>query len=181
MRTRSMAVAAMALVVMAGACSSQTNSSGATTPESSVASTTTQQAASGEPSKDSYIAQASAICSDMNARSAQLSQSTQSGKQTPHAAATMLRGQASIIESTVAKLRALPRPAGDEATLESAYEAADKVPPAGNAVADALDSGNQTEANRLGAIADQLTAAANQAIDAYGAPECGSGSNSTTA
>jgi hypothetical protein len=174
-----LAVAAAAILVI-GACSSDKTSSIAPTSEALVASTTTETATSTHPAKASYIAQATAICSNMNAQAATLSQRYEAGQKTRETTAALYREQSSIIKSTVAELQALPRPQGDEAELEAAYEAAAQIPSAAIAVADALERGDVAEARRLGAIADRVTAAANDAADAYGLTECGSGTSDVT-
>ncbi len=196
-----------AMMVPAAACSSSGQASSSTTTTSPAAETTieptttssaptepsTGTSAAGEPTtttpttsapgptKEAYVARATAVCADMNAKTSEVGARYESLPRTPQNASALLRENADIIDSAVAELRDIPRPPADVATLESAYDAAAQITPAARAVADALDRGDLDEAKRLSLTADQLTRTANRAIDAYGLIECGSGSSSAEA
>jgi hypothetical protein len=170
-RTIGVAAVAVAMALGAGACSgssgSDTSGAGATTP----AKTT---------DKASYVAQANAICADMNDEAIALSRRYESEADTPQNQAAYLRENASIIASTITELRALPVPAGDESQLEAVYDAADELPTIGDEFAAAIASGDEAEINRLGDLGDQAQDEANSRADAYGLTECGSGGSGSS-
>ena len=169
---RGVALVALAVLGMAG-CST---SSGA-----AKSSPTTSTAVPAAPSKANYLTQANAICADMNAASIAVSREYSSKPVTAENEAALLRANADIIESTITKLRALPRPRGDEATLKSAFDKAAELPPAARALATAVEDGDQSRIPALQAAGDKAQAAANQAADSYGLTTCGSGSSSSSA
>ena len=83
--------------------------------------------ASAPPTKAAYLTEANAICAGMNSTAIDLSKDYGSKPDTPENQASALRANADLIDATVTQLRALPRPEGDEATLESAYDRASEL------------------------------------------------------
>jgi len=115
----------------------------------------------------------------MNSAAVALSNDHASNPKTPQGEASLLRANADLIDSTLTKLRALTPPAGDEATLEAAYDKAAALPKAARDLADAIEQGNRSNLAALQAAGDQAQQVANDAADAYGLTTCGSGASNT--
>ena len=118
--------------------------------------------------KEQYIAEADAICADINE---QLDALGEPGNL--EEVAELAESAVGIQEEALEKLRALQPPEADEATLNEAYELLDQQVVLGNEIADAARDG---DAASITAIIGQLEGIDNQAdqiaID-YGLTECG--------
>jgi hypothetical protein len=162
----------VALVVLSalvlGACSSDPSSSSATAataaPTTGAPTTTTTPAVI----KADYVQQANALCAEMNQKVKALPlYSTDAAV----VAGEMEKGIA-IVRDTLARLRALPMPAGDEATLEAYHAAIEANAAKADEVVAALRSG---DGSRMAAADDALqadTKKVNAMATAYGETEC---------
>ena len=133
------------------------------------------------PSKAEYLNTANALCAEMNSGAIALSKDYAAKSDTPANEAGALRANADLIESTITKLEALPRPAGDETVLATAFAKASQLPSAARDLATAVEQGDQAQIAALQASGDQAQTSANDAANAYGLTTCGSGSSSSTA
>lgn len=163
---------------------SQSSSSSSTTVASSTSSSSSlvaaqapsTGAAAGAPDKASFLEQGNAICKDMNQQSEGLSQQYEQGPKTPASTQQLLDANGTLIEQSVAKLKALPQPAGDEAQLAGMYSEVEKLASYSHQMATAAGQGNRQLVNQLQAEGKQQQTAVNASFNAYGLTECGKGS-----
>jgi hypothetical protein len=146
----------VALLVMSGCGDSGTSKAATTT----VAAVT----------KSDFISQANALCQTMKDRANAIPDPGSD----PNTFADALDEVVGITDETLAKLRALPTPAGDEATLEAIFTKVDALGADYRQLASALRAGDAATAEQLQAtVAADLTAA-NTAANDYGLTVCGS-------
>ncbi len=119
--------------------------------------------------KTQYIREANSICTSMNAA---IDAVPDPGDDKEKLAAG-LDQVTSIAKASLAKLRALRPPAGDEAALEAIYAKVDVVLADYEQLSTALRSGDTTTANSLQRKGPTDQKAANDAAIAYGLTVCG--------
>lgn len=121
-------------------------------------------------SKASFLVQANAICTTMNAEQSALPAPTSNAQILQD-----LRQAIAIAQRAVARLRGLPEPAGDAPTLQADFARVDAFVASAQKEVDAMQAGNTAQAAQLDAQTTQLSSAANQAFNAYGMTVCGEG------
>jgi hypothetical protein len=131
-------------------------------------------AAKDPPAKVQFLAAGNAICRTTNEQSAALSDQ-QGEDRSPTAGQQLIEQNAAPIAASVAQLRALPQPPGDEAKLATMYAAVDQLVSDGHAMAAALGQGDTATWGELASRAQTEQTAANQQFTAYGLTECGKG------
>ena len=120
-------------------------------------------------SKAEYVQQADAICTTMNAQGNTLPDPGQD----PSKLLAVVQQAVPITANAVDKLRALPLPKGDEATLRSFYSKMDAVVSGLRQEAAALEASDLAKAQTIAGTLDTATKAANAAANAYGLTVCG--------
>lgn len=123
-----------------------------------------------------FLAKGNAICATMNRQSEALSQQYKQGAKSPAATQKLLDANGDLIEKSVADLKALPQPAGDEAKLAGMYAEVDQLASMSHQMATAAGQGNAQLVNQLQADGKRQQTAANASFNAYGLTECGKGS-----
>jgi len=156
---RSVLVAIGVVMVFAG-CSGSSSSSKATTTTTTVPAIT----------KADYITQANALCQTMNDGV----KSIPDPGSDPTKVADAIDQTVEITTDTLAKLRALPLPAGDEATLQAIFAKVDALISDYHQVSAALGAGDKPTATQLNETGKADQKAANDASNAYGLTVCGS-------
>lgn len=119
-------------------------------------------------SKAAFLAQANAICTTMNTQQSALPDPTTSAQ-----ALDELHQAAAITQDAVARLRALPEPAGDAPTLQAAFAKVDAVNASAQREIAAIAAGNTALAQQIDNQTTALNDTANQAFNAYGMTVCG--------
>jgi hypothetical protein len=122
------------------------------------------------PAKAAYVAQANAICTVMNDKTAALPNPGND----PQQQATVTSETVAITSDALRQLRTLPPPAGDAATLDAIFAKVEVVLADGTKLAAALRAGDQAGSQTLVATLQADTSAANNAANAYGLTVCGS-------
>lgn len=120
--------------------------------------------------------QGNAICKDLNQQSEALSRQYAQGSKTPAAIQKLLDDNGNLIEQSVAKLKALPQPSGDEAQLSAMYAEIEKLASYSHRMATAAGQGDNQLVNQLQTDGKQQQTAVNATVTAYGLTECGKGS-----
>jgi hypothetical protein len=119
--------------------------------------------------KADYLVQANALCADMNRQVKALGNANTKDLL---AYATYVESATGISRTTVASLRALAVPAGDEAPVAAMYTKVDAMIDTGTLLVSALRAGDRAQ---LQTLLEQLSSAATAAGDAakdYGETEC---------
>lgn len=132
--------------------------------------------ASTAADKASFLAAGNAICKKMNATSAELSKQYQSGAKTPAAVQKLLDANGDLIEGSVADLKALPQPAGDEAQLSSMYDSVLALAALSHQMATATGQQDDAAVQKLQTEGKAKQTAVNKQFTDYGLTECGKGS-----
>lgn len=132
--------------------------------------------ASTAADKASFLAAGNAICKKMNATSAELSKQYQSGAKTPAAVQKLLDANGDLIEGSVADLKALPQPAGDEAQLSSMYDSVLALAALSHQMATATGQQDDAAVQKLQTEGKAKQPAVNKQFTDYGLTECGKGS-----
>lgn len=179
-------VAVVALVVVAGAaCSTKTldvgttgtTAVGSSSTSSSTTSTTTRPTStttSAGAAKATFLAQGNALCATMNQRSAALGTVLQDPNSTPEQIATALDQSAAIVDESVAGLRALAQPPGDEAQLAAMYAGVDQLSATITQMSAAVRALDQATFSSLNDQLQAQTDTVNAEFNAYGLTTCGS-------
>ena len=157
-RNRFTVVSLAAVLVLGSACSS--GSSKSTPPTTTVPGVT----------KASYVIQANALCTTMNRRVAALGKPGRD----PVRVAALIDQVSAIVRPTLAKLRALPVPAGEGPKLATVYATVDKALADSAAFSAAMRGTNRQVAIAAGKKLDAAQARANAASIKYGLTVCGS-------
>lgn len=123
--------------------------------------------------KAAYIEQGNAICKVMNDQTAQLKASYPNGPSSNSEREQFLLATAKNVDDALIQLRALPRPAGDDATLTALYEQVGELPALARRMAVAAAEGDNATLQQLSSQGDGLSATANASSNAYGLTECG--------
>jgi len=140
------------------------------------APTTASSGGAGTGDKAAFLTAGNAICKQVNDTSAGYSDQYQSGPKTPAALQKLLDANGVLIEDSVAKLKALPQPAGDEAQLAAMYEGVLKLASFSHQMATASGTGDNATVQRLQNEGKVQQKAVNAQFTAYGLTECGKGS-----
>lgn len=137
---------------------------------SSASSTTTTTTTLPPITKAEYLALANARCETMNTdvRAVPKPDTTDA-----EATAQYFEQIGIVIADTVAKLRTIPVPPGEEAALEEIYALVDKLIAENAAFAAAIRSGDTEEARAIRTTIDATQNGANEASIAYGLTVCG--------
>lgn len=117
-----------------------------------------------------YTEQANAACQTMNDRT----KAQGEPGDTPAEVAAYVEAGGVIVTETLAQLRALPMPSGEEAALRAIYDKVDVLLSDINQLAAALRAGDQRKATALASQLETDQKAANDASNAYGLTICGS-------
>jgi hypothetical protein len=123
--------------------------------------------------KAQFIAKADGICKDT--KKAQQPYSNQIDKLHQgdlKKAAPILEGALGVSKSGLARLKALPSPSEDKATLDQYYAAADKVIAAHSDLTDAAKTDDAEKGKKVAATTDGLSADEGRLADKYGIKEC---------
>ncbi|UDY35881.1 hypothetical protein [Dermatobacter hominis] len=170
MRRIGMTAAAVVLGLGLLGCSSDDD---AAEPADSTTTTTTEAPSSS--AKDGFVEAANAICSEMDDRSVELSDSMpEDGAESAADMQRLLEGNAQLAEEAIAQIRALPQPPEDAARLEAMYAQIDELAALGRQGATAVAQGDEATFATVSEQADELSAKANAAFTEYGLDVCGS-------
>ena len=156
-RKRFTVVSLAVLLVLGSACSSGSSKS---SPPTTIRGVT----------KASYVIQANALCTTMNRRVAALGKPGRD----PVRVAALIDQVSAIVRPTLAKLRALPVPAGAGPKLAAVYATVDKLLTDSAAYSAAIRGSNQQVAIAAGRNLDAAQARADAASIKYGLTVCGS-------
>jgi hypothetical protein len=151
-------------IVLAAACGSSSKSTSPT------ATTAPQTSTSIPKARAAYIVSANGLCRAMNARVAKL---VRKGTSTKNEAAVTDQA-ANILADTLRKLRKLPVPRGDEATVRAIYAKIDVILADAPKLSAALRVNDQAAGQHIQVKLQQDSKAANDLSNAYGLTVCGS-------
>ncbi len=179
--SRRLLIAAFAATIALSACGDGTKketAAGVEITTTTLAPTTTTTAAPATTTtavkvaitKAAYITQANAICKVMNAKTDAI---PDPGEDLAKLVAGFEQSK-QITADTLAQLRALPVPVGQEAALTAIWAKIDKIFPQIDQAIAALKAGDLDTFSTIGAQIDKDTDAANAASNAYGLTVCGS-------
>ena len=151
-------------IVLAASC-------GSSSPKAADPSTTAPSNSTTVPkARVAYLAAGNALCRTMNARVAKLTNRGASAKNE----AALTDQAAKILAETLAKLRKLPMPRGDEAALRAIYAKIDVILADAPKLTAALRAEDQAAGQRIQVKLQQDSKAANDVSKAYGLSICGS-------
>jgi hypothetical protein len=119
--------------------------------------------------KTEFVARANAICRAMNAQA----KTVPNPGNDPNKLAAASDRVAAITATALRKIRALPQPPNDAATLDAIYSKLDAILVQWGTLAAAARAGNKAAAQRSGAKLSVLVNQANAASNAYGLTVCG--------
>jgi hypothetical protein len=123
--------------------------------------------------KQAFLDAGNAICGNTNAQIDQiLAQYGDAGPTNAEDTVAAIRATTEILRDTVADLRALSLPAGDEAALGAMFADLDELLVLTDQLGDALAAGDAEEIALAGDRVASGNAAANQAFAAYGLTAC---------
>ena len=151
-------------MLLAAACGSSAKSSDSTP------STTKPSATTVPKGRAAYLAAGNALCKTMNAKVAALPDPGSSASKE----AAVNDQAAKIVADTLAKLRKLPIPPGDEATVRAIYTKVDVIIADAPSLSAALRADDQAAGQRAQVKLQKDTDAANAASTAYGLKVCAS-------
>lgn len=121
--------------------------------------------------KAAFLNQANALCRTMQTKGSELADKTDA----PGSAdglADLMRQMNGVVDDTAAKLRALPPPPGDEATVAAAIDALDAAGDATGALADASGRDDQLAVTQAVSAQTEAQEASDRAMAAYGLTDC---------
>jgi hypothetical protein len=182
--TTTVAAAAVALIValvLAGCGSGAKRSGGATGSTANAAPTTVAPTSSTgpvTPEQAAFRSQANAICTASNAEIKAASASI-TDQSTNAEKADGLAHNASIVESMVTKIRALPQPSADAAGLATFYTGTDQLATLAQHLSAALRAGDQKTASSLADQGDPLNRQVDTAAHQVGIDSCAPGSSAS--
>ena len=151
-------------IVLAAACGSSAKSSGSS-PTTTLSSSTTVP-----KERAAYLAAGNALCTTMNAKVAKLANPGSSAAKE----AAVTDQAAKIFADTFNKVRKLPTPPGDEATVRALYAKIDAMLADAPSLSAALRANDQAAGQRAQVQLQKDTELANAASNAYGLTVCGS-------
>ncbi len=151
-------------IVLAASC-------GSSSPKAAGPATTAPSSTTTVPkARAAYLAAGNALCRTMNARVAKLANRGTSAKNE----AAVTDQAARILAETLAKLRKLPMPRGDEAALRAIYAKIDVILADAPKLTAALRAEDQAAGQHIQVKLQQDSKAANDLSKAYGLSICGS-------
>jgi hypothetical protein len=149
---------------------SSASGSGSTGDGSNTTTTSGVSTATGA-TKAEFLQQANAICTQLNKDAAAIG-----GKPSTNAeAATLIEKNVDLIDTSVARIKALPQPTEGLAALRASYADIDAASALARQLAAAYRAGNQAEIQALAPQVDAAQRKANASATAYGLTECGTG------
>jgi hypothetical protein len=152
-------------VVLAASCG------GSSSPKAADSTTTAPAISTTVPkARAAYLAAGNALCKTMNARVAKLANQGASAKNE----AAVTDQAAKILAETLAKLRRLPMPRGDETALRAIYAKIDVILADAPKLTAALRADDQAAGQHIQVKLQQDSKAANDLSKAYGLTICGS-------
>jgi hypothetical protein len=163
---RTLRIALISLAIVLAASCGGSSSPKATDPATTAPATST----SAPKARAAYLAAGNALCKTMNARVARLANQGASAKNE----AAVTDQATKILAETLAKLRKLPMPRGDETKLRAIYAKIDVILADAPKLSAALRADDQAAGQRIQVKLQQDSKVANDLSNAYGLTICGS-------